>query len=217
MADPLSTFVSSFISPDRSIVGQNSGELVRVDASLREEHLSELEMAENPIQFGADITDHAFLLPLQLTLTAGVSNTPIDPNPSIFTSVPWNRASAAYEQLQRFQGASPNQLQGEAPIQLLQIQTGLRLYRNMLLVSLTTAQDVDTEKVLLFTAVFREAILVDTLAIGNPKDIFPEGDTQNRRTSDVERGNIGTPNQNTEGNSPEAVQNRSILKGIVSG
>lgn len=200
---PADNIFTSFISPERTIAADN--EVLAVDASLREEHLSELEMAENPIQFGADITDHAFLLPLQLTMEAGVSNSPVG-NFDLISGTDQTRASSAYDQLKRYQ----------EDVKLLTIQTGLKLYENMLLVSLTTAQDVDTERVLIFTAVFREAILINTQSEGVPKDILAAGDTQNRRSSTVERGKIGTPEVDVTGTGADAVKNRSLLHRIIN-
>ena len=199
---PADNIFTSFISPQRTIAADN--ETLQVDASLNEEHLSELEMAENPIQFGADVTDHAFLLPLQLTLEAGVSNTPVG-NFDLISGTDQTRASSAYDQLKRYQ----------EEVKALRVQTGLKLYESMLLVSLTTAQNVDTERVLIFTAVFRQAIFIDTQSEGVPKDILA-GDTQNRRASSVERGRVGTPDVNTVGNGADAIKNRSYLKRIVT-
>ena len=47
------------------------------DAWLSEEHSRELEITENPIEFGAPITDHAFVKPQELTIEFGITNTPL--------------------------------------------------------------------------------------------------------------------------------------------
>jgi hypothetical protein len=50
------------------------------DVWISEEHRRELEITENPIEYGAPTTDHAFLLPQELIVEFGVTNSPLQAN-----------------------------------------------------------------------------------------------------------------------------------------
>ena len=41
---------------------------VPIDVMLQERHLSRLSITRNPIEFGADVTDHAYVEPKELRL-----------------------------------------------------------------------------------------------------------------------------------------------------
>lgn len=147
------------------------------DAVFEETHESELEVTDNPVETGVVVSDHAFMKPLKVTLSAGVSDTPLkywqsaggtgqdawtkqdgdDP----FASDS-GRVRRAYELLTELQAlAEP-----------FDVQTGLKLYSNMVCTSIRTSQDKETAGALLFTATLREVIIVKTKTVkyeGNPK------------------------------------------------
>lgn len=159
---------------------------VPLDVVVREQHESDLTITKNPIEFGADVTDHAYIEPKRVVLEAiagselGRRTTP----------------AAAWQLLVRFQ-------ETREPFTLV---TGLNVYNNMLLEKLTPAREASTSSVLSFIAEISEAIIVDT-ATSPEQANAPEGGqakrlngqkatdtaTKNRASSTVQRGdNVGS-------------------------
>jgi hypothetical protein len=122
------------------------------DATFEESHQSDLEVTDNPVESGVTISDHAYMKPQRLTISAGVSNSPIKVSANDPFAADYGRHVKAYELLQELQrNAEP-----------FDVQTGLKLYSNMICSSLTPAQDKDTPSVLVFTAALREVLIVNT-------------------------------------------------------
>lgn len=122
------------------------------DAVFEETHESDLEVTDNPVENGVVVSDHAYMKPLRVKISAGVSDARLD----IFSADPFastvGRSRRAYELL--------TELQRKA--EPFDLQTGLKLYKNMLCTSIRTSQDKDSSSALLFTAELREVITVNT-------------------------------------------------------
>lgn len=134
------------VRPNRSIGG------LVLDVTVEETHVDELEICEHPIENGADVVDHAFLLPSGLTIRAGHSDSGGDPSGD-------RRSVIAYQELRDLQGKR----------ELLQVVTGKRSYENMLIRSLSVTTDKETENVLMVTAELREVLLVSAQAVSVPR------------------------------------------------
>lgn len=122
------------------------------DAVFEETHEADLEVTDNPVETGVVVSDHAFMKPLKVTLSAGVTDTPL----VVGTDDPFasdsGRSKRAFELLTELQKwAEP-----------FSVQTGLKLYENMVCTSVRTSQDKDSSGALLFTAELREVIVVYT-------------------------------------------------------
>lgn len=128
------------------------------DAVFEETHQSELVVTDNPVETGVVVSDHAYMSPLRLTLSAGVSDTPLNVPPSDPFASDASRSIKAYELL--------TQLQAKA--EPFSVQTGLKLYDNMICTSIRTSQDKDTGNVLMFEADLREVIIVTTQTVKYP-------------------------------------------------
>lgn len=121
------------------------------DATFVEDHTSELEVTDNPIETGALVSDHAFMKPLRLSITAGVSAVLLPSgNPDFGTGE--ERPTTAYELF--------SELQKER--EPFDVQTGLRIYENMMCINFQARQDKDTAGIFYFTAQLREVLIVDT-------------------------------------------------------
>lgn len=141
------------------------------DAVFEETHEAELEVTDNPVETGVVVSDHAFMKPLKVTLSAGVTDTPLrqigddrfagmsageaeqvrsmlGPDAFLYDS----RSKRAFQLLQELQ----------ARAEPFSVQTGLKLYQNMVCTSIRTSQDKDSSSALLFTATLREVIVVNT-------------------------------------------------------
>lgn len=128
------------------------------DAVFEETHESELEVTDNPVETGVVVSDHAYMKPLRITLSAGVSDTPLYvPADDPFQSDA-GRSKRAFEVL--------TELQKKA--EPFDVQTGLKLYKNMICTAIRTSQDKDTSGALVFTAEIREVIIVYTQVVKYP-------------------------------------------------
>lgn len=104
--------------------------------TIEENHEDTLEITSHPVQQGASISDHAYKNPATLKVRYGF-NTDI---------------KTVYEKFLK--------LQKDAT--LVDVVTGKRNYKNMLIKSLSTTSDNKTNEVLFITADLTEVIIVST-------------------------------------------------------
>ena len=122
-----------FIRTKREFAG------ISLDAVLTESFSSPITVTKNPVEFGANIADHAIIQPKKYTLTGVVSNTPlsltgavgqiIDNISGLFgdsSGSNLSRSQSAYEALQAIKDE-------REPIE---VQTGLGLLKNMLILDI---------------------------------------------------------------------------------
>jgi hypothetical protein len=122
------------------------------DVTVREDHEDELVVTENPVEQGADITDHSYKSPARLTVDVGYSNSSIQANGDP------NYVQSIYTQFLALQASR----------QPFDVTTGKRQYNNMLITMLHTVTDEVTENALLLTVRMKEVILVDTQTVSVP-------------------------------------------------
>lgn len=176
---------------------------VKFDCVISEDHTSEIEITGNPIETGAEVNDHAYVKPKQVTLDVADRN-----------------AALVYNALVIFQ---------ESRIPFFMI-TGLRLYKNMLIQSIDATRDKDTSRILRATIILREVIIVSTGTA--PASSSGSGGTQSRAGGANSRGSrtpsrAGSTNPATadraggtvsRGDMPTQTvppaQNTSLLKGV---
>jgi len=139
-----------------SIITRGFGGLT-FDAVFEEDHTLELEVTDNPVETGVSITDHAYMKPYKVKITAGVSDTPLVERGDGY-GAGYGRAKEAFAQLEAL-------MRTREPFD---VQTGLKLYQNMLCTSINTTQDSGTSNALIFTADLREIIIVQTQAVTYP-------------------------------------------------
>lgn len=125
------------------------------DAVFEETHEIDLEVTDTPVETGVSVSDHAYMKPLRVTISAGVSDAilrklDIDPYDSAS-----GRSTKAYELLTTLQRTA----------EPFDVQTGLKLYSNMVCTSLRTSQNKDSYGSLFFTATLREVIILSTQTI----------------------------------------------------
>lgn len=122
------------------ITGRNVGGL-QFAVTVEEQHEDKLTITEHPVEQGANINDHAYVMPAALTIRAGISDTSGD-----------GKSREMYDKLLEL-------MRKREPFDIV---TGKRLYENMLLESVSTMTDSSTEKTLVVTAQCREVIIVRT-------------------------------------------------------
>lgn len=151
---------------DRVWILGGGQEDVVFDAVIREAHTSELEVTDNPVETGVMVSDHAFMRPKRLEIEADVSDNWLhgfDPQtglaiPDPFFSSKASRSAAAWDILLGLQASA-------APFS---VQTGLKLYDNMVIETLACEQDAASAAILSFRATLREVIRVSTQTVTYP-------------------------------------------------
>lgn len=135
--------------------------------TIEESHQDDLEITDHPVELGAKITDHAYKLPSQLTIKCGWSNSPTAGN--FFQSLK-NAVTGTIAGVKNLTGNDTsavkevyaNFLKLQSDRELLDVYTGKRVYTNMLVKSLHTQTDIDTENSLILTVTLRQVIIVST-------------------------------------------------------
>lgn len=149
--------MSEALNQQQVAIIRSMGGLV-FDAVFEETHEADLEVTDNPVETGVVVSDHAFMKPLRVKISAGVSDTPL----AVVTDDPF--ASDAGRSRRAFELLTELQKRAEP----FDLQTGLKLYENMVCTSIRTSQDKDSSGALLFTAELREVIIVYTQVVTYP-------------------------------------------------
>lgn len=185
--------VHLLFKPTRAMI-----DTVQVDVSLSEQHQSEVEITEHPVETGTNIVDHARLKPSTLTIEGVISNDPM-PEPTAVDVVqpggPSGFVSHSSSQAERAGQGYKDLLALKDETRLVTVVTSLVTYSNMMLRSLSVPRDPRTGQALRFSATFVEVRLVSTKTV----NIKAEGKK--------DKGKKATPTA-----APELVEkNRSVL------
>lgn len=149
--------MSEALNQQQVAIIRSMGGLV-FDAVFEETHEADMEVTDNPVETGVVVSDHAFMKPLRVKISAGVSDTPLAAVADDPFASDAGRSRRAFELLTELQRrAEP-----------FDLQTGLKLYENMVCTSIRTSQDKDSSGALLFTAELREVIIVYTQVVTYP-------------------------------------------------
>jgi len=141
---------------------------ILVDASVRELHEARSEITTNPIEDGADITDHVRNMPLTMTMQGVISDTPIglafvDNIKGIIGTATTifggsSRSHDAYDDLMKLRKT-------REPFDLV---TGLKVYQNMILQDLRIERTAKTGKSIQFTARLKQIEIARTKKVAAP-------------------------------------------------
>lgn len=152
---------SALFRPHRAI-----GDFV-AQVTVEETHTDDLEITDHPVELGASITDHAYKLPSSVVIKCGWSNSPtqtlskallspvtgtIEGVKSLLNGNTESQVRAIYQKL----------LQAQADRVLLDVYTGKRFYKDMLIKSLHEQTTADTENSMIVTITLRQLIIVST-------------------------------------------------------
>lgn len=175
------------VKPKRGI-DDGSGSLFIPDATIEEVHSDDLEITDHPVEQGTVISDHAFKRPAEVIITAAWSDSP---NNSGIGNLLVGAAANASSALQAVIGAaklvdgvlnaidtnvggSPSQeayqrlLYAQQNRVLIQIFTGKRPYKNMLIRSLAATTDAKTENSLIIRIGCRQILMAQTQTVTVP-------------------------------------------------
>tara|TARA_R110000744_G_scaffold20470_1_gene53731 strand:- start:4850 stop:5464 length:615 start_codon:yes stop_codon:yes gene_type:complete len=196
-------FEQLFVRTKKSIGG------VELDAVLSETHSNQIRLTKNPIELGADITDHAIIEPKKLSIVAQVSDTPlgtaafaqiVDLVTGLFgtsTSENITRSNAAYNAMVQL-------MELREPIE---IQTKLKLYTDMIITNITTTQDKNSSRIVLMSITIEEVIIVESQIVQLEPDQLEEG-------SPTEQGSSADKKGRQETTTPTDTTSKSVLKSV---
>lgn len=197
-------FENLFIRTKKSIGG------IELDAVLSETHTNTVRLSSNPVELGAELTDHAIVEPKRLNIIATVSDTPlgsaafgqiVDLVTGLFgtsTSKNLTRSNAAYNaMLQLMESREP-----------IEVQTKLKLYENMMITGLRVAQDKNTSRIVEMNISLEEVLIAQTETVKLEPERLQEGSPREQATSADNSGR-------KEPTTPSETTSKSALKSII--
>ena len=195
------SFENLFIRTQKAIGG------IQLDAVISESHVNKVSLTNNPVEFGAEITDNAVVQHKQINILAEVSDTPlgvaalgqiVDLVTGLFgtsTSENITRSNAAYNAV--------IQLQEER--EPIEIQTKLKLYTNMVIKKVATIQDKDTSRIVRMSIDLQQVIITQS-------EIVQLTEEQLRAGSAKEQASPAEKSGRKEAVEPPASTKKSVLK-----
>jgi hypothetical protein len=142
----------TLIRPQRSLGG------IVFDVVIEEIHEDSLAITEHPVERGAPISDHAYLKPRTVTIRGGAGDAGSSLDLSGASASGERRSIALYEQLLKLQ----------AEREPIEIVTGKRSYKDMLVETVATTTEAGAVDTLMVTADCREVIIVETRTTSIP-------------------------------------------------
>lgn len=174
------------MKPSRGLIAQDGGSSIVAHATIEEVHQDELEVTEHPVEQGTVIADHAFVRPADLIITAGWSNSPNSTSVvgavAGFAAARSSAARALIGAVELGSGVINLLSEGASPVQnaydsllaayqartLFTVYTGKRLYKNMLIKSLSTTTDKENENSMLIRIGMRQILMAQTQTVTVP-------------------------------------------------
>jgi len=150
--------------------GKRKGKIgeLELDVTLTEKHEFSNEITSFPVEAGAEIADHVIQAPSRITIQGFVTNTPV----KLFGGAldPTDYVQTALETLLTLAG----HIKGDEGLyttpEPVTVVTGLNVYSNMMITSLTIPRDRTTGQALEFTAELVEVIYADSETVSIPAD-----------------------------------------------
>lgn len=178
------------------------------DSTFSEKHEVSAEITQNPVETGVNVADHMFMKPRRVTISAGVSDVHLSAITNDQFSGGSSRSQAAYNLLTQLQ----------ASFEPFNVQTGLKLYENFVVKTITCEQDKDTPYAFVFIAELEEVIFVSTQMVTLPP--LASGSTQRQAGTPVQRGNV-QPTQVTDPQKQQEIMDQATgtaaLNAIMGG
>lgn len=192
----------AMIKPVRSFVGSDGSSII-AQVTVEEVHEDDTEITDHPVEQGAAISDHAFVMPSGLVVTAGFSNSPSITGPLNQLLGAAANASPAVQAVvgaAEFAGGvinllSPSQssinqtyqglLVERANRTLFTVSTARRIYQNMLIKGLVLTTDQKTENSMLIRITFRQILMATTQTVTVPDSSVMANPEQNGATQNM--------------------------------
>jgi len=202
------SFKNLFIKTKRTF-GIKGKLVIKLDSYIEESHSSEVSITSNPVEFGAEINDHATIEPREIKLIVVVTDTPL--GVAAFTEIVSNAnrtfGSSTGENLTRSQQAYRDMVKLQQLREPIEIQTKLDNYKDMIITNIECLQDKNSSFIALMHVTAKEIITVYTNVIGISK-----GQTEGT-TDEQARGTEDAGKQETK--TPSAGENKTVFKSII--
>lgn len=194
-------FENLFIRTKKSIGG------VQLDGVISESHKNSVRLTSNPVELGADITDHSIIEPKIISIRAMVTDSPlgtaafgeiVDRVSGFFgtaTSDNQTRSQSAYNALVSL-------MEQREPIE---IQTKLVLYQDMVITNISTIQDKDSSRIVEMIIDAKEVRIVETETAQLSPETLNAGTTRQQASPPNNRGR-------QEAQTPVSSTQKSVLK-----
>lgn len=172
---------------------------IALDATVSEEHSADADITSHPVEDGAPVSDHIRAQPDTITLQGIISDTPISEADRRATddTESAGRAEKAFHALRQLRDTG----------QVVDVITGLHVYRSMAVKSLRAPRDARTGDALRFTITLAQVRKVQTQTVAIQARTF------------TSRGFVGPPNLGTQVKKPaaQAQKDRSVLRNMLGG
>lgn len=147
------------------------------DATLKTDHTSKVTATSHPVESGANISDHAYVEPAEISIEVGVSD--CETGNGTFGS--GNRSLNAFSELLKLQTSR----------QLITVVTRFKTYRNMLITSVSVPDDYTT----MFS--FKANLMLREIPIVNTSKVNVTDNSQSQKSGSTNSGTIqaATPKQ----------------------
>lgn len=198
------TFENLFVRKQKSLGG------IQLDAVLTESHTNTIRLTKNPVELGADITDHAVIEPKTITLDVIVTDNPIGLAAlgQIVDNVTGLFGTSNEENVTRSNAAYNSMVSLMETREPLEVQTKLRLYENMIITGLSSSQDKDSSRIARMVINLEEVIITESEIVQLEPTQLEEGSPKEQGSSPDKRGR-------QEPVEPSATTNKSVLKSVV--
>lgn len=160
---------------------------IEAQVTIEESHTDELVITDHPIEQGANVTDHAYKRPAEVTVRCGWSNSgtqSIAQEVDSFLSLLEGNGLGAAGYVQSIYAQLLTLQESRIPFDIV---TGKRKYRNMLIRSISASTDEKSEHSLFVTVVCREIITVQTYIV-----LVPAREVQQFPQQTAQTENLGT-------------------------
>lgn len=174
--------------------------IITFDTMLTEEHRYSSRVTSYPVESGTIVSDHILNLPDTIILSGFITDTPLN----IFAT--FNRSVAAFNALINIHRTR----------EVVEVVTGLKIYKNMALVSLDVPRNMKTGQTLTFNIEFQRILFSDVLNVPiDAGNIFTGSTTY--RSSEIIAPNTNIPFlQNDPENSLKDQASSTVNLGIQS-
>lgn len=195
---------------------------IQLDAVVEERHSYETEITQYPIEDGSEITDHIRRLPIQLSISGIVSDTPVQilgtRDLSLVRGSETSLSIVSFNNFLRImgfptEGGSVKYFAGSQNFNLVNVVTGLRVYPSMAIRRFSPTRSSSSGRALRFSIelvqVRRVSLEFEQLVnFANINDTEPNGENKTEPTKQKGPVETATPD-------PSTASNASILKNLL--
>lgn len=143
-----------------NVIPQGQIGAIPIYATLEETGHDTLQLTEHPVEAGAEITDHAFFKPAELTMHCGWSNaTTVGALGSTGVAQFYGGSMSVSDYVS---GVYSQLLALQQSLQPFTVQTSIRQYTNMMITSLSLTRDQKTSQALMLIVGMRQILYVST-------------------------------------------------------